>query len=116
MTFQLVDMLLPLPSMVDILIIATGRLLPAMDMEMLLPELPMVDMLLSAMDISLPEPPRWICSPQPWVWKCSSLIRIWIGLYQKRPMVDMLLLTKIMDMPLSTTDSSTMGQDMNNDT
>ena len=29
MTFQLVDMLLPLPSMVDILIIATGRLLPA---------------------------------------------------------------------------------------
>ena len=74
MTFQLVDMLLPVPSMVDMLIIAMGRLLPAMDMDMLLPELPMVDMLLSAMDMSLPEPPRWICSPQPWVWICSFLI------------------------------------------
>ena len=58
-------------SYVDMLIIAMGRLLPAIDMDMLLPELPMVDMLLSAMDMSLPEPPRWICSPQPWVWICS---------------------------------------------
>ena len=45
MTFQLVDMLLPVPSTVDMLIIAMGRLLPAMDMDMLFPELPMVDML-----------------------------------------------------------------------
>ena len=116
MTFQLVDMLLPVPSMVDMLIIAMGRLLPAMDMDMLLPELPMVDMLLSAMDMSLPEPLRWICSLQSWVWICSSLIQIWIGLYQECPMVDMLLLTTIMDMPISTTDSSTMGQDMNTNT
>ena len=84
-----------------------------MDMDMLFPELPMVDMLLSAMDMSLPEPLRWICSPQSWVWIRSSLIGIWIGLYQECPMVDILLLITIMDMPLSTTDSSTMGQDMN---
>ena len=108
--------MMSISTMVDILIIDMGRLLPAMDMDMLLPELPMVDMLLSAMDMSLPKPPRWICSPQPWVWICFSLIRIWIGLYQKRPMVDMLLLTTIMDMPLSTTDGSTMGRDMNTNT
>jgi len=53
MTFQLVDMLLPVPSTVDMLIITMGRILPAMDMDMLLPELPMVDMLLSAMDMPL---------------------------------------------------------------
>ena len=82
MTFQLVDMLLPVPSMMDLLITAMGRLLQAMDMDMLLPELLMVDMLLSVMDMSLPEPLRWLCSPQPWVWICFSLIRIWIGLYQ----------------------------------
>ena len=58
--------------MEDMLIIAMGRLLPATDMDMLLPELPMVDMLLSAMDMSLPEPPMWICSSQPWVWICSN--------------------------------------------
>ena len=34
----------------------------------------------------------------------------------ERPMVDMLLLTTIMDRPLSTTDRSTMGQDMNANT
>ena len=62
---------LPVPSMVDMLTIAMGRLLPAMDMDRPLPE-------------------------------C--------------PMVDMLLLTTIMDMPLSTKDSSTMGQDMNTNT
>ena len=31
----------------------------------------------------------------------------------KLPMVDMLLLTTTMDMPLSTTDGSTIGQDIN---
>ena len=51
MTFQLVDMSLPVPSMVDMLAIAMGRLLPAMDMDML--QLPMADMLLSAMDMPL---------------------------------------------------------------
>ena len=56
MTFRLGDMLLPVPPMLDMLIIAMGRLLPAIDMNMLLPELPMVDMLLSDMDMSLPEP------------------------------------------------------------
>ena len=53
MTFQLVDMFLPVPSMLDMLTIAMGGLFPAMDMDMLLPELPMVDMLLSAMDMPL---------------------------------------------------------------
>ena len=52
MTFQLVDMFLPVPSMVDMFTIAMGRLLPAMDMN-ILPELPMVDILLSAMDMPL---------------------------------------------------------------
>ena len=33
MTFQLVDRPPPVPSMVDILAIAMGRLLPAMDMD-----------------------------------------------------------------------------------
>ena len=38
MTFRRVDMLLPVPPMVDMLIIAMGRLPPAIDMDMLLPE------------------------------------------------------------------------------
>ena len=37
MTFQLVDMLLPVLPMEDILIIAMGRLLPATDMDTPLP-------------------------------------------------------------------------------
>ena len=37
MTFQLVDMLLPVLPMEDMLIIAMGRLLPATDMDMPLP-------------------------------------------------------------------------------
>ena len=52
MTFQLVDRPPPVPSMVDMLTIAMGRLLPAMDMEML--QLPMADMLLSATDMTPP--------------------------------------------------------------
>ena len=83
MTFQLVDMFLPVPSMVDMLTIAKARLLPAMDMDMLLSELPMVDMLLSAMDMPLLNTD--MDRPLP---EC--------------PMVDMLLLTTIRDMPLST--------------
>ena len=55
-------MFLPVPSMVDMLTIAMVRLLPAMDMDMLLPELPMVAML-SAIDM-------------------PSSIPIWIGLHQ----------------------------------
>ena len=51
MTFQLVDRPPPVPTMVDMLTIAMGRLLPAMDMNML--QLPMADMLLSAMDMTL---------------------------------------------------------------
>ena len=51
MTFQFVDRPPPVPSMVDMLAIAMGRLLPAMDMDML--QLPMVDMLLSPTDIAL---------------------------------------------------------------
>ena len=51
MTFQLVDRPPPLSSMVDMLTIAMGRLLPAMDMDMLQP--PMADMLLSATDMNL---------------------------------------------------------------
>ena len=53
MTFQLVDMFLPVPSTVDMLTIVMGRLLPAMDMDML--QLPMADMSLSTMDLLLPE-------------------------------------------------------------
>ena len=87
MTFQLVDMFLPVPSMVDMLTIAMGRLLPEMDMDMI--KLPMVDMLLSAMDMPLLNMDR----PLP---EC--------------PMVDMLLLTTLMDMPISTKDSSTMSR------
>ena len=99
MTFQLptMDMFLPVPSMVKMLSIAIGRLLPAMNMDMLLPELPMVNMLLSAMDIPLLNTD--MDRPLP---EC--------------PMVDMLLVTTLMDMPLSTKDSSTMSQDMNTDT
>ena len=51
MTFQLVDRPPKVPSMVDMLTIAMGRLLPAMDMDML--QLPMADMLLSATDMTL---------------------------------------------------------------
>ena len=51
MTFQLVDRPLPMPSMVDMLAIAMGRLLTAMDMDML--QLPMADMLFSAIDMPL---------------------------------------------------------------
>ena len=51
MTFQLVDTPPPVPSTVDMLAIAMGRLLSAMDMDML--QLPMADMLLSAMDMTL---------------------------------------------------------------
>ena len=50
MTFQLVDRP-PVPSMVDMLTIALGRLLPAMDMDML--QLPMADTLFSATDMTL---------------------------------------------------------------
>ena len=49
MTFQLVDRPPPVPSMVDMLTLAMGRLLPAMDML----QLPMADMLLSATDMTL---------------------------------------------------------------
>ena len=55
MTSQLVDMLIPVPPKVVMIIIAMGRHLPA-----------------RAMDMSLPEPPMWICSPLPWVWICFS--------------------------------------------
>ena len=51
MTFQLVDRPPSVPSMVDMLVIAMGRPLPAMDMDML--QLPMADMLLSATDMTL---------------------------------------------------------------
>ena len=51
MTFQLVDRPPQVPFMVDMLTIAMGRLLPAMDMDML--QLPMADMLLSATDMTL---------------------------------------------------------------
>ena len=51
MIFQLVDIPPPVPSMVDMLTKAMGRLLLAMDMDML--QLPMADMLLSATDMTL---------------------------------------------------------------
>ena len=51
MTFQLVNMPLPVPSMVNMLAIAMGWLLPAMDIDML--QFPMADMILSAMDMPL---------------------------------------------------------------
>ena len=51
MAFQLVDRPPPVPSMVDMLTVAMGRLLPAMDMDVL--QLPIADMLLSAMDMTL---------------------------------------------------------------
>ena len=79
------------------LTIAMGRLLPAMDMDMLLPELPIVDKLLSAMDMPL----RNMDMDRP---------------LPECPMVDTLHLTTIIDMPLSTKDSSTMSQDMNTNT
>ena len=69
MTFQLVDRPPPVPSMVDMLTIAMGRLLPEMDIDML--QLPMADMLLSATDIHF---------------------------------------SRLVDMPLSTQDSSTMSR------
>ena len=51
MTFQLVDRPPSVPSMVDMLTIAMGRLLPAMDINMF--QLPMPDMLLLATDMTL---------------------------------------------------------------
>ena len=51
MTFQLFDRPPPVPSMLDMLAIAMGRLLPAMDMDMF--QLTMADMLLSATDMPL---------------------------------------------------------------
>ena len=51
MTFQLVDRPPPVPFMVDMLAIAMGRLLPAMDNDML--QLPMAYMLFSAMAMTL---------------------------------------------------------------
>ena len=57
MTFQLVDRPPPVPSMVDMLTIAIARLLPAMDMDMLLSATDMT-LLNTDMDRPLPE-----CSP-----------------------------------------------------
>ena len=51
MTLQIVNRPPPVPSMVDMLAITMGRLLPAIDMDML--QLPMADMLLSATDMTL---------------------------------------------------------------
>ena len=51
MTFQLVVRLLPVPSMVDMLAIAMGRFLTALDMDMF--QLSTADMLLSAIDMPL---------------------------------------------------------------
>ena len=72
LTFQLVDRPLPVPSMVDMLAIAMGRLLPAMDMDKL--QLTMADMLPSATNMTLlnmdsdrmfygghASPDSWIC-------------------------------------------------------
>ena len=50
MTLQIVNRPPPVPSMVDMLTIAMGRLLPAMDMDML--QLPMGDMYLQATDMT----------------------------------------------------------------
>ena len=57
MTFQLVDRPPPVPSMVDMLTIVMGRLLTAMDMDMLLSA---TDMTLLNMDMDRPLPE---CSP-----------------------------------------------------
>ena len=94
-------------SYVDMLIIAMGRLLPAIDMDMLIPELPMVDMPLCYGYVLTGT------SKVDMFTTAMGMDMLLLNTDMDRPLpehptVDMLLLTTTMDIPLSTTDSSTM--------